>query len=84
MDSGRFESVLKASVMLSTSYHAAEIDGRFLQPYSFHQVMRSMFVPLRLATDARGLEFVVDLDKNIDEVRRIDFTQPSRVIDACA
>ncbi|KAH9930211.1 uncharacterized protein B0H18DRAFT_1116910 [Fomitopsis serialis] len=47
--------------------------GRFesvLKPYSFHQVMRSMFVPLRLATDARGLEFVIDLDKNIDEIAR--------------
>ncbi|TFY68845.1 hypothetical protein EVJ58_g762 [Rhodofomes roseus] len=47
--------------------------GRFesvLKPYSFHQVMRSMFVPLRLATDARGLEFVTDLDRNIDEVAR--------------
>ncbi|KZT67331.1 hypothetical protein DAEQUDRAFT_729184 [Daedalea quercina L-15889] len=47
--------------------------GRFesvLKPYSFHKVMRSMFVPLRLATDARGLEFVVDLDKDIDEVAR--------------
>lgn len=47
--------------------------GRFesvAKPYSFHQVMRSMFVPLRLATDARGLSFVTDLDKNIDRVAR--------------
>ncbi|PCH36400.1 hybrid sensor histidine kinase [Wolfiporia cocos MD-104 SS10] len=47
--------------------------GRFesvLKPYSFHQVMRSMFVPLQLATDARGLDFVTDLDKNIDDVAR--------------
>ena len=35
--------------------------------------MRSMFVPLRLATDARGLEFIVDLDKNIDEVCRVPY-----------
>ncbi|CAL1717262.1 unnamed protein product [Somion occarium] len=48
--------------------------GRFesvLKPYSFHQVMRSLFVPLQLATDARGLEFVIDLDPNIDDVARI-------------
>ncbi|OCH85880.1 hypothetical protein OBBRIDRAFT_762246 [Obba rivulosa] len=47
--------------------------GRFesvLKPYAFHQVMRSMFVPLQLATDARGLQFVIDLDKNIDEIAR--------------
>ena len=46
--------------------------GRFesvLKPYKFHQVMRSLFVPLRLATDARRLEFITDLDKSIDEVR---------------
>lgn len=47
--------------------------GRFesvLKPYSFHQVMRSLFIPLQLATDARGLEFVKDLDMRIDEVAR--------------
>lgn len=47
--------------------------GRFesvLKPYAFHQVMRSLFVPLRLATDARGLEFITDLDKNIDKIAR--------------
>ncbi|KAI0726397.1 hybrid sensor histidine kinase [Fomitopsis betulina] len=47
--------------------------GRFesvLKPYSFHKVMRSMLLPLRLATDARGLEFVVHLDDNIDVVAR--------------
>jgi osomolarity two-component system, sensor histidine kinase SLN1 len=32
--------------------------------------MRSLFVPLRLATDARGLNFVTDLDPNIDHVAR--------------
>lgn len=32
--------------------------------------MRSLFVPLRLATDARGLEFITDLDRNIDRVAR--------------
>ncbi|KAI0701496.1 hypothetical protein BC835DRAFT_213923 [Cytidiella melzeri] len=47
--------------------------GRFesvLKPYSFHKVMRSLFVPLQLATDARGLTFVTDLDKSIDDVAR--------------
>ena len=45
--------------------------GRFesvLKPYKFHQVMRSLFVPLRLATDARKLEFITELDTTIDEV----------------
>ena len=32
--------------------------------------MRSLFIPLRLATDARGLEFITNLDKNIDKVSR--------------
>ncbi|TFK80701.1 hypothetical protein K466DRAFT_605115 [Polyporus arcularius HHB13444] len=47
--------------------------GRFesvLKPYKFHQVMRSLFVPLRLATDARRLEFITDLDTTIDDVAR--------------
>ncbi|KAI1791886.1 hypothetical protein LXA43DRAFT_888392 [Ganoderma leucocontextum] len=47
--------------------------GRFesvLKPYKFHQVMRSLFVPLRMATDARRLEFVTDLDHAIDDVAR--------------
>ena len=46
--------------------------GRFesvSRPYSFHQVMRGLFVPLRLATDARQLELVTDLDPCIDKVR---------------
>ncbi|EJF56265.1 hypothetical protein DICSQDRAFT_71854 [Dichomitus squalens LYAD-421 SS1] len=47
--------------------------GRFesvLKPYKFHQVMRSLFIPLRMATDARRLEFITDLDLSIDEVAR--------------
>ena len=47
--------------------------GRFesvAKPYPFHKVMRSLFVPLRMATDARGLEFFTDLDKSIDELAR--------------
>jgi osomolarity two-component system, sensor histidine kinase SLN1 len=46
--------------------------GRFesvSKPYSFHQVMRGLFVPLRLATDARQLELVTVLDPCIDKVR---------------
>ncbi|CDO68388.1 hypothetical protein BN946_scf184815.g35 [Trametes cinnabarina] len=47
--------------------------GRFesvLKPYKFHQVLRSLFVPLKLATDARKLQFITDLDRNIDQVAR--------------
>ncbi|KAI0058853.1 hypothetical protein BV25DRAFT_1918961 [Artomyces pyxidatus] len=47
--------------------------GRFesvFKPYSFHQVIQSLFVPLRLAADARQLEFSTDLDKSIDLVAR--------------
>lgn len=32
--------------------------------------MRSLFIPLKLATDARGLDFVIDLDPSIDKVAR--------------
>ena len=38
------------------------------QPYAFHQVLRSLFIPLRLATNARQLEFETDLDPVIDQV----------------
>ena len=47
--------------------------GRFesvLKPYAFHKVMRSLFVPLQLATDARSLRFLTELDKSIDDVAR--------------
>ncbi|KAF8892172.1 hypothetical protein BD779DRAFT_1784373 [Infundibulicybe gibba] len=40
------------------------------RPYAFHQVMRSLFIPLRLATDARGLELITDLDPLIDHIAR--------------
>ncbi|KAJ6514984.1 histidine kinase [Mycena vitilis] len=40
------------------------------RPYAFHKVLRSLFIPLRLAADARRLEFVTDLDMRIDEVAR--------------
>ncbi|KAG6829063.1 hypothetical protein H0H92_005837 [Tricholoma furcatifolium] len=39
-------------------------------PYAFHHVMRSLFVPLRLTTDARGLEFETELDPRIDQIAR--------------
>ncbi|KIP05565.1 hypothetical protein PHLGIDRAFT_128820 [Phlebiopsis gigantea 11061_1 CR5-6] len=44
--------------------------GRF---ESVLKVMRSLFVPLRLATDARGLEFITNLDTTIDKVARKAF-----------
>jgi osomolarity two-component system sensor histidine kinase SLN1 len=46
-----------------------------VKPYSFHQVIRSLFIPLRLATDARGLEFEFHLDKAIDQVAFSGFLQ---------
>ncbi|TFK48405.1 hypothetical protein OE88DRAFT_1713978 [Heliocybe sulcata] len=47
--------------------------GRFesvSKPYSFHHVMRSLLVPLQLATNARNLELVTEFDENIDLVSR--------------
>ncbi|KAG6879944.1 hypothetical protein C0992_009302 [Termitomyces sp. T32_za158] len=41
-----------------------------MQPYGFHHVMRSLFIPLRLTTNARGLEFETELDPKIDQVAR--------------
>lgn len=40
------------------------------RPYKFHAVMRSLFIPLRMATDARNLELVTCLDETIDKVAR--------------
>ncbi|KAJ7696469.1 hypothetical protein B0H17DRAFT_1053342 [Mycena rosella] len=40
------------------------------RPFAFHTTMRSLFVPLQLATDSRGQEFVSYLDPNIDRVAR--------------
>lgn len=68
MDSGRFESVLKVRLFKLLHKHGLILVNQ--QPYAFHHVMRSLFVPLRLATDARGLEFVTDLDENIDKISR--------------
>lgn len=45
--------------------------GRFeilSKPYAFHAVMRTLLIPLRMATDARNLELATHLDKTIDEV----------------
>ncbi|KZS94496.1 hypothetical protein SISNIDRAFT_453422 [Sistotremastrum niveocremeum HHB9708] len=47
--------------------------GRFEsvhKPYHFHQVMRSMILPLRLAAESKGLTLSVDLDCRVDEVAR--------------
>jgi osomolarity two-component system sensor histidine kinase SLN1 len=47
--------------------------GRFesvSKPFAFHMVMRSLFVPLRMATDARKLEFTTELDPAIDKLTR--------------
>ncbi|KAF6761807.1 hypothetical protein DFP72DRAFT_879693 [Ephemerocybe angulata] len=54
------------------------------KPYTFHQVMRSLFIPLRLAANARGLSFEASLDRDIDKLaRRIDYealgTDPAKV-----
>ncbi|KAF8916086.1 hypothetical protein CPB85DRAFT_1432449 [Mucidula mucida] len=47
--------------------------GKFevlMRPYPFHQVLRSMFLTLELATSARELEFETDLDPKIDDFAR--------------
>lgn len=67
MDSGKFESVSRVRCFVALPLPHASISV-FIKPYAFHQVMRSLFVPLRLATDARGLQFETDLDPNIDRV----------------
>ncbi|KAF8628700.1 hypothetical protein AX17_005923 [Amanita inopinata Kibby_2008] len=40
------------------------------RPYAFHQIMRSLFIPLQLNTEARGLKLEANLDPNIDLVAR--------------
>ncbi|KAF7430862.1 hypothetical protein PC9H_006576 [Pleurotus ostreatus] len=47
--------------------------GKFessFRPYPLHQVMRSLFVPLQLAANARHLQFETSLDPRIDTVAR--------------
>ena len=36
--------------------------------YLFHKIMRSLFIPLHMAMDARRLSFVTELDKGINEM----------------
>ena len=67
MDSGKFESVSRVRRFVVLSLPLSIFFS--IKPYAFHQVMRSLFVPLRLATDARGLQLEIDLDPNIDRVR---------------
>ncbi|KDQ11343.1 hypothetical protein BOTBODRAFT_35428 [Botryobasidium botryosum FD-172 SS1] len=56
--------------------------GRFesvSRPYPFHTVLRSVLVPLQMAADARGLQLITELDKNIDIVaRRISWAAQGR------
>ncbi|KAJ7117732.1 hypothetical protein C8R44DRAFT_791352 [Mycena epipterygia] len=40
------------------------------RPFAFHTTMRSLFVPLQLATDSRQQTFEAHLDPNIDRVAR--------------
>ncbi|EJD47260.1 hypothetical protein AURDEDRAFT_163867 [Auricularia subglabra TFB-10046 SS5] len=47
--------------------------GRFesvARPYALHTVLQSMFAPLKLAAEAKGLEAHIDLDPRIDVVAR--------------
>ncbi|KAG9224045.1 hypothetical protein CCMSSC00406_0004339 [Pleurotus cornucopiae] len=47
--------------------------GKFessFRPYPLHQVMRSLFIPLQLAANARHLQFETSLDPRIDTVAR--------------
>lgn len=77
MDAGRFESVAKVITSLPFKVNA----HAHLQPYAFHKVMRSMFMPLQLATDARGLEFETDLDTTIDDVSNLLIIRTTKLTD---
>ena len=70
MDSGRFESFNKVRRLISVRSLSVPTH-RHLQPYVFHQVMESLFTPLRLDTDSRRLKFETYLDRSIDEVRTL-------------
>ena len=68
MDSGRFENSNRVIILC---FPLPVLNSRrysFDQPYVFHQVMRSLFAPLRLDTDSRQLRFETHLDPAIDEV----------------
>jgi osomolarity two-component system, sensor histidine kinase SLN1 len=50
--------------------------GKFEQvskPYNFHTVLQSLLAPVRLAAESKGLELQVDLDPDIERVRRETF-----------
>jgi hypothetical protein len=69
MDSGKLESLSRVwRIPLSICTLPDQVDIE-IKPYSFHQVIRSLFIPVRLVAAARGLEFEYNLDKNIDQVR---------------
>ncbi|KAJ3767871.1 hypothetical protein FB446DRAFT_753512 [Lentinula raphanica] len=40
------------------------------KPYAFHQTIRSLFIPLQMATAQKGLTLHTELDPNIDKVAR--------------
>ncbi|KZT34639.1 hypothetical protein SISSUDRAFT_1052488 [Sistotremastrum suecicum HHB10207 ss-3] len=40
------------------------------KPYPLHTVIRSMLIPLKLASNARGLQLITELDKGIDDIAR--------------
>ena len=67
MDSGRFESFNKVVHLFPMACSSFQLVFH-LQPYVFHQVMESLFTPLRLDTDSRQLKFETFLDRSIDEV----------------
>ncbi|KAK0202522.1 hypothetical protein DFS33DRAFT_1263543 [Desarmillaria ectypa] len=62
------------SMALNNFIHSNRMDsGKFevlMRPYAFHQVLRSMFLTLELATNARELDFQTDLDMEIDNFAR--------------
>ena len=41
------------------------------RPFSLHNLMRSIFVPLRLDAAARGLDLETNLDNRVDELARL-------------
>ena len=68
MDSGKFESSNRVMIWLFLSITRNSTYFCINQPYVFHQVMKSLFAPLRLDTDSRQLRFETHLDPAIDEV----------------
>lgn len=67
MDSGRFEFVARPYAFHQGEFHKKQhlhMVGLIAFP-----VLRSIFVPLQMSTDARKLTFITDLDHEIDLVR---------------